>query len=46
MTHADNSLPELHPADGPWSIYLHVPYLCVAVRVLRLQHLRAVSDGR
>lgn len=26
MTHADNSLPELHPADGPWSIYLHVPF--------------------
>ncbi|MSS45732.1 coproporphyrinogen III oxidase [Cutibacterium sp. WCA-380-WT-3A] len=26
MTHPDSSLPGLHPADGPWSIYLHVPF--------------------
>ena len=29
MTHSDSSFPELHPADGPWSIYLHVPF-CVS----------------
>ncbi|MDO4411734.1 radical SAM family heme chaperone HemW [Cutibacterium sp.] len=26
MTHADGDLPQLHPADGPWSVYLHVPF--------------------
>ncbi|MGK2308799.1 radical SAM family heme chaperone HemW [Cutibacterium sp. V970] len=26
MTHADGDLPQLSPTDGPWSIYLHVPF--------------------
>ena len=26
MTHADGDLPQLQAADGPWSIYLHVPF--------------------
>ena len=26
MTHANGDLPQLQAADGPWSIYLHVPF--------------------